>query len=97
MNEDAHSKELGLGDHQFGRRYHCGRDIMLSGDTGAKLHLCHCSTEIVKMVRYANGANESNNKYARIISLTSDDIHKSASHRSGEKNLRLMQMRIQTF
>ena len=55
MNEDAHSKELGLrGITNSVEDIIVARDIMLSGDTGAKLHLCHCSTrDSVKMVRYA--------------------------------------------
>lgn len=45
MNEDAHSKELGLrGITNSVEDIIVARDIMLSGDTGAKLHLCHCST-----------------------------------------------------
>ena len=55
INADAHAKELGLkGITNSVEDIIVARDIMLSGDTGAKLHLCHCSTkDSVKMVRYA--------------------------------------------
>lgn len=55
MNEDAHSKELGLkGISNSVEDIIVARDIMLSRDTGAKLHLCHCSTrDSVKMVQHA--------------------------------------------
>ena len=46
MNEDEHARELGLkGITNSVEDIIVARDIMLSHDTGAKLHLCHCSTE----------------------------------------------------
>ena len=80
MNEDEHSRELGLrGITNSVEDIIVARDIMLSGDTGAKLHLCHCSTrDSVKMVGYAK--MEHMRVTAEVcphhFTLTSDDIHK---------------------
>ena len=91
MNEDAHSKELGLrGITNSVEDIIVARDIMLSGDTGAKLHLCHCSTrDSVKMVRYAK--MEQMKVTAEVcphhFTLTSDDIHKIKPSIDQEKKL----------
>ena len=80
INADTHAKELGLkGITNSVEDIIVARDIMLSGDTGAKLHLCHCSTkDSVKMVRYAK--MEHMKVTAEVcphhFTLTSDDIHK---------------------
>ena len=80
INADIHAKELGLkGITNSVEDIIVARDIMLSGDTGAKLHLCHCSTkDSVKMVRYAK--MEHMKVTAEVcphhFTLTSDDIHK---------------------
>ena len=80
INADIHAKELGLkGITNSVEDIIVARDIMLSGDTGAKLHLCHCSTkDSVKMVRYAK--MEHMKVTAEVcphhFTLTSDDIRK---------------------
>ena len=80
MNADKHARELGLkGITNSVEDIIVARDIMLSRDTGAKLHLCHCSTrDSVKMVRYAK--MEHMKVTAEVcphhFTLTSDDIHK---------------------
>jgi|GEM_PF-1049 len=91
MNEDAHAKELGLrGITNSVEDIIVARDIMLSGDTRAKLHLCHCSTrDSVKMVRYAK--MEQMKVTAEVcphhFTLTSDDIHKIEPSIDQEKKL----------
>ena len=55
------------------------RDIVLSKETGAQLHLCHCSTEdSVKMVKLAKeeGLKVSAEVCPHHFTLTSDDIKK---------------------
>ena len=78
MNEDAHSKELGLrGITNSVEDIIVARDIMLSGDTGAKLHLCHCSTkDSVKMVRIAkeDGVSVSAEVCPHHFAMTEDEI-----------------------
>lgn len=80
INEDAHSAELGLpGITNSVEDVIIARDIMLSKDTGAQLHLCHCSTSnSVKMVRYAKmeGVKVTAEVCPHHFTLTSDDIHK---------------------
>lgn len=91
MNEDAHSKELGLrGITNSVEDIIVARDIMLSRDTGAKLHLCHCSTrDSVKMVQHAK--MEKTKVTAEVcphhFTLTSDDIHKIEPSIDQEKKL----------
>lgn len=91
MNEDEHSRELGLrGITNSVEDIIVARDIMLSGDTGAKLHLCHCSTrDSVKMVRYAK--MEHMHVTAEVcphhFTLTSDDIHKIEASIDQEKKV----------
>ena len=78
MNEDAHSKELGLrGITNSVEDIIVARDIMLSGDTGAKLHLCHCSTkDSVKMIRIAkkDGVSVSAEVCPHHFAMTEDEI-----------------------
>lgn len=80
MNEDAHAKELGLrGITNSVEDVIVARDIMLSRDTGARLHLCHCSTkDSVKMVQLAKqeGVKVTAEVCPHHFTLTSDDIHK---------------------
>ena len=66
------------------------RDIMLSHDTGAKLHLCHCSTE--DSVMMVDLAKQKNVKVTAEVcphhfTLTSDDIRKIAPEMDVEKNV----------
>lgn len=80
MNQDANAEELGLkGITNSVEDIIIARDIMLSRDTGARLHLCHCSTKnSVRMVQNAKAGGE--NITAEVCPhhfiLTSDDIHK---------------------
>lgn len=55
MNRDEKAKELGLpGISNAVEDIIVARDILLAGETGARLHLCHCSTQAsVEMVRAA--------------------------------------------
>ncbi len=55
MNADARAEKLGLkGITNSVEDVIVARDILLSHETGARLHLCHCSTrDSVKMVRQA--------------------------------------------
>lgn len=91
MNEDAHAKELGLkGITNSVEDVIVARDIMLSRDTGAKLHLCHCSTkDSVKMVQLAK--QERVKVTAEVcphhFTLTSDDIHKTRPTIDPEKKV----------
>lgn len=78
VNADAHTKELGLdGITNSVEDVIVARDIMLSRDTGAKLHLCHCSTkDSVTMVKLAKeeGLKVSAEVCPHHFALTSDDI-----------------------
>jgi dihydroorotase len=80
MNADEHAKELGLkGITNSVEDIIVARDIMLSHDTGARLHLCHCSTrDSVMMVQVAKDLNI--NVTAEVcphhFTLTSSDIKK---------------------
>lgn len=80
MNADEKSEELGLpGITNSVEDIIIARDIMLSNETGAQLHLCHCSTkESVNMVRHAkmSGINVSAEVCPHHFALTSDDIKK---------------------
>ena len=55
MNADAKAEQMGMrGITNSVEDVIVARDILLSKDTGAQLHLCHCSTEdSVKMIRAA--------------------------------------------
>lgn len=91
MNEDAHATELGLkGITNSVEDIIIARDIMLSRDTGARLHLCHCSTkDSVKMVEHAK--MEQTKVTAEVcphhFTLTSDDIHKIEPSMDPEKKV----------
>ena len=91
MNEDEHARELGLkGITNSVEDIIVARDIMLSHDTGAKLHLCHCSTE--DSVMMVDLAKQKNVKVTAEVcphhfTLTSDDIRKIAPEMDVEKNV----------
>lgn len=55
VNEDAKSRELGLpGISNAVEDVIAARDIVLAKETGARLHLCHCSTkDSVRMIQLA--------------------------------------------
>lgn len=55
VNQDARTEELGLpGISNAVEDVIVARDIVLAKETGARLHLCHCSTkDSVKMIRMA--------------------------------------------
>lgn len=80
VNADSHADTLGLkGITNTVENVIIARDIMLSSETGARLHLCHCSTkESVKMVKLAK--EEKLKVTAEVcphhFTLTSDDIHR---------------------
>lgn len=78
VNADAHAKSLGLdGITNSVEDVIVARDIMLGKDTGAKLHLCHCSTrDSVTMVKLAKeeGLRVSAEVCPHHFVLTSDDI-----------------------
>ena len=80
MNADEKAKELGMpGITNSVEDVIIARDIVLSKETGAQLHLCHCSTEdSVKMVKLAKeeGLNVSAEVCPHHFTLTSDDIKK---------------------
>ena len=78
VNADAHTTELGLsGITNSVEDVIVARDIMLSRDTGAKLHLCHCSTkDSVAMVKMAKdeGLRVTAEVCPHHFVLTSEDI-----------------------
>ena len=80
MNADEKAKELGMpGITNSVEDVIIARDIVLSKETGAQLHLCHCSTEdSVKMVKLAKeeGLKVSAEVCPHQFTLTSDDIKK---------------------
>ena len=80
MNADEKAKELGMpGITNSAEDVIIARDIVLSKETGAQLHLCHCSTEdSVKMVKLAKeeGLKVSAEVCPHHFTLTSDDIKK---------------------
>ena len=80
MNADDKAKELGMpGITNSVEDVIIARDIVLSKETGAQLHLCHCSTEdSVKMVKLAKeeGLKVSAEVCPHHFTLTSDDIKK---------------------
>ena len=91
MNQDAHAEELGLkGITNSVEDIIIARDIMLSKETGANLHLCHCSTkDSVKMVQHAK--MEDIRVTAEVcphhFTLTSDDIKKIEEKIDPEKKV----------
>ena len=78
MNADAKAKSLGLkGITNSVEDVIVARDILLSKETGAQLHLCHCSTEdSVKMVEEAKkeGLRVTAEVCPHHFILSSDDI-----------------------
>lgn len=78
MNEDTKSEELGMpGITNAVEDIIIARDIMLSKETGAQLHLCHCSTvESVNMIETAKkgGLKVTGEVCPHHFTLTSDDI-----------------------
>jgi dihydroorotase len=78
MNEDARAKELEMpGITNAVEDVIVARDIILAKETGAKLHLCHCSTrDSVNMVRIAKeeGIAVSAEVCPHHFTLTSADI-----------------------
>lgn len=78
MNDDAKAEELGLpGITNAVEDTITARDIILAGQTGAHLHLCHCSTEgAAIMLRMAKeqGIDVTGEVCPHHFTLTSDDI-----------------------
>ncbi len=78
MNLGAKSKSMGKGGISNAvENIITARDIMLAEQTGAKLHLCHCSTkEAVELIRDAKkkGINVSGEVCPHHFTLTEDDI-----------------------
>ena len=78
VNADAKTQEMGLpGITNSVEDVIVARDILIAKETGARLHLCHCSTaDSVKMVKAANeeGLPVSAEVCPHHFVLTSDDI-----------------------
>jgi dihydroorotase len=78
MNADERAKALEMpGITNAVEDVIAARDIMLAKETGARLHLCHCSTkDSVKMVKLAkkDGIKVSAEVCPHHFTLTSDDI-----------------------
>ena len=78
MNADEKARELGLpGITNSVENVIIARDILLARDTGAKLHLCHCSTgKSVKMVEMAkeDGIHVTAEVCPHHFTLSTDDI-----------------------
>ena len=79
MNLDAKSQELGLpGISNAVEDVITARDILLAKETGARLHLCHCSTaDSVKMVAAAKaeGLPVTAEVCPHHFTLSTEDIH----------------------
>lgn len=93
VNADARAEELGLkGITNSVEDIIIARDIMLAYDTGAKLHLCHCSTRnSVMMVQLAKErkVQVTAEVCPHHFTLTSDDIKKVEPLLDVEKNVPL--------
>ena len=80
MNEDKNSERLRLpGICNSVEDVIAARDILLAVETGARLHLCHCSTRgVAKMMKYVEEAGLGKQITAEVcphhFTLTSDDI-----------------------
>ena len=78
INQGAKSEELGVGGISNAvENIIAARDIMLAEETGATLHLCHCSTkETVELVRdaKAKGIKVSGEVCPHHFTLTDQDI-----------------------
>ena len=83
VNADAKTKEMGLpGITNLVEDVIVARDILIAKETGARLHLCHCSTaDSVKMVKAAKeeGLPVSAEVCPHHFVLTSDDITDAAN------------------
>ena len=93
VNADANAERLGLkGITNSVEDIIIARDIMLAYDTGAKLHLCHCSTRnSVMMMQMAKDRNVQITAEVcpHHFTLTSDDIKKVEPLLDVEKNVPL--------
>lgn len=93
VNADANAERLGLkGITNSVEDIIMARDIMLAYDTGAKLHLCHCSTRnSVMMMQMAKDRNVQITAEVcpHHFTLTSDDIKKVEPLLDVEKNVPL--------
>jgi dihydroorotase len=80
MNDDSKARELGYkGISNAVEDVIVARDILLAKETGAKLHLCHCSTaDSVSMVKQAKacGLSVTAEVCPHHFTLTTDDIKK---------------------
>ena len=79
MNDDENAKRLGLpGICNAVEDVIAARDILLARETGAKLHLCHCSTEgvakMMEIVKEEGLDNITAEVCPHHFILTSDDI-----------------------
>ena len=79
INEDANCERLGLpGICNAVENVIAARDVLLSSEAGARLHLCHCSTkEVVEIVRIAKQRGVTTltaEVCPHHFTLTSDDI-----------------------
>ena len=79
MNEDENARRLGLpGICNAVEDVIAARDILLARETGAKLHLCHCSTEgvakMMEIVKEEGLDNITAEVCPHHFILTSDDI-----------------------
>ena len=78
VNADEHTRKMGLkGITNSVEDVIAARDILLAGETGAHLHLCHCSTkDSVTMVKLAKeeGISVSAEVCPHHFTLTSEDI-----------------------
>ncbi len=83
VNADAKTKEMGLpGITNSVEDVIVARDILIAKETGARLHLCHCSTaDSVKMVKAAKGEGlpVSAEVCPHHFVLTSEDITDAAN------------------
>ena len=83
VNADAKTREMGLpGITNSVEDVIVARDILIAKETGARLHLCHCSTaDSVKMVKAAKeeGLPVSAEVCPHHFVLTSDDITDAAN------------------
>ena len=81
MNEDENAKRLGLpGICNSTEDTIAARDSLLAIETGAKLHLCHCSTKgvaiMMKMLKAEGIENVTAEVCPIILFLHPDDIEK---------------------
>lgn len=78
MNEGKKAEELGMaGISNAVEDVIVARDILLAKETGAKLHLCHCSTrDSVSMLRFAkeHGVDVSGEVCPHHFAMTEDEI-----------------------